>query len=55
MGEIVELSSIGDLEEKLNSARHSLTTLNENIRRFIGRGLKDSRFLFKVNHAKTCY
>ncbi|XP_034475565.1 pinin [Drosophila innubila] len=43
MGENVDLSSICDLEEKLISARHSLTTLNDNIRRFVGRGLKDSR------------
>lgn len=39
------LASVGDLEKKLNSARQSLITLNDNIRRFVGRGLKDSRFL----------
>ncbi|KAH8417052.1 hypothetical protein KR222_002175, partial [Zaprionus bogoriensis] len=38
-------TSVGDLEKKLNSAKQSLITLNDNIRRFVGRGIKDSRFL----------
>ncbi|KAH8292564.1 hypothetical protein KR044_000735, partial [Drosophila immigrans] len=38
--------NVGDLEAKLNCARQSLTTLNDNIRRFVGRGLKDSRIWF---------
>ncbi|XP_034111865.1 pinin [Drosophila nasuta] len=35
--------NVCDLEAKLSHARQSLTTLNDNIRRFVGRGLKDSR------------
>lgn len=41
----MEDASVVDLEKKLNSARQSLISLNDNIRRFVGRGLKDSRFL----------
>ncbi|XP_064540734.1 pinin isoform X1 [Drosophila montana] len=36
-------SSVDDLEKELNSARRSLITLNDNIRRLVGRGLKESR------------
>lgn len=49
------LTSVGDLERKLNSARQSLIGLNDNIRRFVGRGLKDSRFLLiSLQQKKTC-
>jgi len=49
MEENVDLSTICDLEEKLITARNSLTTLNDNIRRFVGRGLKDFRFLIIIS------
>lgn len=49
------LASVGDLEKKLNSARQSLITLNDNIRRFVGRGLKDSRFLLISLSRKKTY
>lgn len=39
-------SSVDDLEKELSSAKRSLITLNDNIRRLVGRGLKESRFLF---------
>ncbi|KAH8385035.1 hypothetical protein KR093_001566, partial [Drosophila rubida] len=47
--------NVGDLEAKLNCARQSLTTLNDNIRRFVGRGLKDSRFLFSISYLYIQY
>ncbi|EDW63169.2 pinin [Drosophila virilis] len=36
-------SSVDDVEKELNSAKRSLITLNDNIRRLVGRGLKESR------------
>lgn len=49
------LTSVDDLERKLNSARQSLIGLNDNIRRFVGRGLKDSRFLLISLKQKKTY
>jgi len=37
------LSTVDDLEQKLNSAKQSLLILNENIRRIAGRVPKDSQ------------
>ncbi|XP_030379930.1 pinin [Scaptodrosophila lebanonensis] len=38
------LSSVVDLEQKLNSAKQSLVILNENIRRFVGRDLRGEKY-----------
>ncbi|EDW13903.2 pinin [Drosophila mojavensis] len=43
MEDNIASSSVGDLEKKLNSARQSLISLNDNIRRLVGRGLKEPR------------
>ncbi|XP_032592894.1 pinin isoform X2 [Drosophila grimshawi] len=53
MEDNIALSSIGDLEKKLNSARRSLISLNDNIRRFVGRGLKEPR-IEKYNPDAGC-
>lgn len=55
MEDNIALSSVGDLETKLNSARRSLISLNDNIRRLVGRGLKESRYLFQNIEENTCY
>ncbi|XP_017968254.1 pinin [Drosophila navojoa] len=43
MEDNIASSSVGDLEKKLHSARQSLISLNDNIRRLVGRGLKEPR------------
>ncbi|ALC45412.1 Pnn, partial [Drosophila busckii] len=49
MANSIDYSSLGDIEKKLNSAKQSLSSLNENIRRFVGRGPKDSRCVIEKN------
>lgn len=55
MEDNIASSSVGDLEKKLNSARQSLISLNDNIRRLVGRGLKEPRYLFQNISTNTYY
>ncbi|XP_002073021.2 pinin [Drosophila willistoni] len=47
------ISSVGDLEAELTTAKQSLVSLNENIRRFVGRDIRTDKYKYEDDNKRS--